>query len=140
MVNKIFATAAVGTLSGVFALSAFAGEKGLSEEAEEKLAGYERTGEMQSCMMIRRIRDIDVLDEYHLLIEVGRNNYYLSELSNRCVGATRNSHRIQYSTTGGSLCASELITIVDNYSGFPQGSCSIGEFEKLEKVEMTDAP
>lgn len=108
----------------------------ISPEAEERLADFERTGEMRTCLNLRAIDQIDPLDERHFLVRVGLNDYYLNEISGRCSGAGRFNNRIQYTTSISQLCRNEIITIVDNSTGFTMGSCGLGSFERL--VEKPD--
>lgn len=108
----------------------------ISPEAEERLADFERTGEMRTCLNLRAISQIDPLDERHFLVRVGLNDYYLNEISGRCSGAGRFNNRIQYTTSISQLCRNEIITIVDNTTGFTVGSCGLGSFERL--IEKRD--
>lgn len=111
----------------------------ITPEAEERLADFERTGEMRACLNLRAIDQIDALDERHLLVRVGLNDYYLNEVSGRCSGAGRFNNRIQYTTSISQLCRNEIITIVDNTTGFTMGSCGLGSFERLiEKPDEDD--
>lgn len=123
-------------LSAAFAISACATANSyeMSEEAASALAAFERTGETDSCLPLRSIRQIKPLDERYFLVQVGQNQYYLNETKGRCSGADRLGYRLQYSTTLSQLCRSEIIDVVDNTTGFTAGSCGLGEFEKLEKI------
>ena len=108
----------------------------ITPEAQERLAAFERTGEVRNCIGVNRIDRIEPLDERHFLIRVGLNDYYLNEVPGRCGGAGRFNNRIQYVTSISQLCRNEIITIVDNATGFITGSCGLGGFERLvEKPE-----
>jgi hypothetical protein len=105
----------------------------VNEAAAEKLAQYERTGDMTTCLGVRQISSITAVDERTLLVQTGVNDYYVSDLKSDCNGATRNSTRFEYSTSTGQLCRGEIIRIVDNGAGFLTGSCGMGSFERLAK-------
>lgn len=110
-------------------------EAALSEDAAARLAEFDRTGERRSCLPLRRINQITAIDDRNFLVRVGTNDYYLNELRSRCNGAARSFNRIQYTTSTGSLCRNEIITVVDNSTGFTVGSCGLSDFEKLEQIE-----
>lgn len=105
----------------------------VNEAAAAKLAEYDRTGEVRNCLSSAQIDSIVAVDEKTLLIRSGVNDYYVSDLSSRCSGATGASNRFQYSTSTAQLCRNEIIQIVDNSGGFMVGACGMGSFEKLTK-------
>lgn len=125
----------------LLALTAAAGcatveQEEITQAAQERLADFERTGEMRSCLNLRSISQITPLDDRHFLVRAGVNDYYLNVVSGRCAGAGRFSNRLQYTTSLSQLCRSEIINVVDNSTGFVMGSCGLGSFERLvEKVE-----
>ena len=122
--------AAVSSLAGA---SALAGDS-MSEKAAERLAGFEQTGEVTNCLSSARIRSMKAIDDSHFLVRVG-GQYYLNTVSHRCHGASRAGNRIQYTNSTGSLCRNEIIRVVDNSTGMTVGSCGLGGFEKLKRVE-----
>ena len=105
----------------------------VDEAAAATLAEYNRTGDVSTCLSITQVSEIRAVDEKTLLIRSGVSDYYVSDLSSRCNGATRNSTRFEYSTSTGQLCRNEIIRVVDNGGGFLTGSCGMGSFERLEK-------
>ena len=110
----------------------------MSEAVAERLAKYEKTGETETCLSVRRINAITPLDDRNFLVRVGVNDYYLNQPRGRCAGAARFGNRLQYKVHGGSLCRNEIIQVVDNSSGLTGGSCGLGSFEKLEEVDDTN--
>lgn len=104
----------------------------------DQLAEFDRTGETETCLPMRRISQIKALSDDVFLVRTGVNGYYLNEVKGRCNGATRPSNRIQYSTSLSQLCKLQIITIVENTNGFTVGSCSLGDFERLEKIQQTE--
>ncbi len=101
--------------------------------AEVFLSQYERTGETVTCLSVRRINRIRPLDDTRMLVQVGPGKYYLNEVTRGCERARRTSTRLQYTTSTGRLCRNEIIQVIDNISGIFVGSCSLGDFERLEK-------
>ncbi len=104
----------------------------MSEEVSTRLAEFDRTGDYQTCLGIRRINQIYPLDERNFLVRVGVSQYYLNKVSGKCSGADNSFNRIQYTTSISQLCRNEIISVVDNTTGFFVGSCSLGDFERLE--------
>lgn len=111
----------------------------MSEKTAERLAEFERTGETVRCLSSSSTTDITPIDERHFLVRVGAGRYYLNELSSSCYGAGRAGNRLQYEIYGGQLCRNQIIHVVDNSGGFHVGTCALGDFEKVEKVEKVQA-
>jgi Family of unknown function (DUF6491) len=124
----------IGVAVAAFAGAACAssGSYEMSEKASERLAAFEPTGDHKTCLGLRQISQIKALDEHNFLVRVGVNKYYLNKVSGRCSGADRTFNRIQYTTTTGQICRNEIISVVDNSTGLINGSCSLGDFERLE--------
>lgn len=123
--------------SVVFAISAIAAASAFADTTEElpaELAEYELTGETKSCVGLRRIRTIDPIDDRHFLIKVSSKELYLNRANGRCAGADRSNTRLQYKTSLNRLCQHEIVTVVDNSSGFSRGSCGLGSFERLAPI------
>ena len=104
----------------------------MSERAAKRLAQFEQTGEMKTCLNVRSINSMTALDDNHILVRTGVNDYYLNRASG-CGGAARSGNRLQYTISGGNLCRNQIVKVVDNSSGFTVGSCGLGSFERLEK-------
>ncbi len=119
--------------------SANAGEAGMSAAAAERLANYTQTGETTTCLSLRSIRSIKALDEKHFLVTTRNKEAYLNVVSAKCNNAHRANFRIEYTTSQSQLCRHEIIRVVDNSSGIASGSCSLGDFERLEKKADPEA-
>lgn len=102
-------------------------------KASYELDQYERTGEMRSCLNLRSIRSIKAIDDNHLLVRVGHNQYYLNHVNSTCHGASRRLNRLEYRTPQNQLCRNEIIRVVNNLTGHSSGGCGLGNFERLEK-------
>lgn len=126
---------AVGLICAIAATTpAIADDEPMSEEAAERLAEFERTGEKLNCINIRSISQITPLDERYFLVRVGVGRFYLNEVRGRCNNADRGFNRLQYTTSLSRLCRNEIINVVDNNQGFIVGSCGLGSFERLERI------
>lgn len=128
--KQIVLCAAASILSISAASAVFAKDK-----AQEVLSKYEKTGETQTCLMLRSVRDTDALDDYTLLVEAG-GSIYLNELNGRCIGLAR-EQRYTRQSPQARMCKGDIIQVVD-FSGITLGSCSLGEFEKLTELPQSD--
>lgn len=116
--------------------SATAGDRS-AETVLQELEEFERTGEFQSCLSLRAIRQMKALDERHLLVRMNSGQSYLNELAHRCNDAHRSGYFLQHETTVGKLCQNETIRVVESSSGVTVGACSLGEFELLKTKKST---
>ena len=114
---------------------------GLAEEKAEitgldaALQGFERTGEMRSCLNTRTIRSIDRFDDSHWRVETRGGDVYLNVVRGACDGASSSFTALQYSTPTGQLCSGEIVRVIDTSSRFVRGACSLGEYEALTPIE-----
>lgn len=111
----------------------------LSAKAAERLAKFERTGDMRNCLSLASISQITPLSETLFLVRVGASDFYLNEVSGRCENADSAFTRIEYRTSLSQLCRGELIHVIDNGTGMFAGACGLGAFEKLEKKKEAPA-
>lgn len=108
-------------------LAALAGDR-----ADRVLANYEKTGETVTCLNLSQVRDSNPLDDQAILFETS-GGVYLNELNGRCNRLGR-ERRFSYSTPQNRICKGEIITVVDSI-GVTMGSCSLGDFQELSKIE-----
>lgn len=106
-------------------------EPEMSVEAAETLAAYDVTGETESCLSTRRIDQIKPLDERHWMVETVNGDMYLNRVGRGCNGADRSFSYLQYDTPTAQLCRGEIIRVIDNGSNMVQGSCGLGDYERL---------
>lgn len=132
MTFKTTALTALIAISGAACATASSNYE-MSEKVAARLAKFEPTGNVETCLNTTRIQSIDALDDYRLLVRTGVSTYYLNEVSGRCSGAGRAGSRLQYTISTGQLCRNEIIQVVDNTSGFTVGSCGLGSFQELSK-------
>lgn len=96
------------------------------------LAGYEKTGDVVTCLPLTQVRDSDPVDDNAILFELRGGEMYLNELRGKCIGLKRND-RFSYKTPQNQICSGDIIT-VENPLGLPIGSCGLGEFEALSEI------
>lgn len=136
--KKTIVVAALMAVSGAACATANTDTE-MSEKVAARLAEFEPTGKVETCLSTVRVRSIDALDDYRFLVRTGVNDYYLNEVSGRCSGAGRAGNRLQYTISGAQLCRNEIIQVVDNTTGFMVGSCGLGSFQELaEKPAKTE--
>lgn len=103
----------------------------LPAKASEILSKYEGGEGARSCLPVSQIDSMKVLDDRILLVETKAGKFYLNETPGRCSGAARGNRRLEYSTSEPAICRGQVITVVDNHTRAPVGSCSLGDFHAL---------
>lgn len=91
------------------------------------------------CINARQIRDLDVLDDQHIVFEVRRKQYYLVQFERRCPGLRRGSPVIYEPNGGGRLCMLDGIRATyENGPGniTPGMRCAIPKFESVSKEQV----
>lgn len=104
-----------------------------ADQAEKALQNYTRTGERQTCIPLRQIRNTQILDNARILFFTLDGSVYLNELPQPCVSL--NPHRaFKYETTLPRLCNTDIITVFQpGPPAMELGSCGLGQFERLKK-------
>lgn len=116
-------------------LVAFASTASFAGDLPDRLAGYQTTGEVESCVTTRSIKRTTALDDYNILFEMSGKKKYINRLRGRCARLGFEDS-FAYKTVGGRLCSGEIITVLHN--GEPGGGCSLGKFEEIEKKEKSE--
>ena len=107
--------------------------------ADERLAEFTVTGETDTCLSLRQVERVRPLDDTRFLIETRGGDSYLSEIRGRCSGAADNFTYLQYRTSGSQLCRGEIVQVLDQSTRMLRGSCSLGEFQRLDPREPASA-
>jgi hypothetical protein len=102
----------------------------LSAKASEILSKYDAGEGVKACLPISQIDSIKPLQDRMLLVEAN-GKFYLNETPGRCNGASHGNRRLQYSTSTPELCRGQIITVIDNTTDTPVGSCALGDFHAL---------
>lgn len=65
--------------------------------------------EEERCLSIHRIREVDALDERHVVFRMSRKTLYLVQLPHRCPGLRRNDPVAYETLNGMSVCTHDAI-------------------------------
>ena len=136
--TRLYGTIVVGL---ALTLPTAAEAKSAAERLADFEASFERTGEMETCLLLHRIRDTRVIDERHILFRTGVSRYYLNTLPHACGSlAIHRGFVIDQQLT--KLCDVDWITVIqgppDRHGHFQGPGCGLGQFERLEKIETDE--
>jgi hypothetical protein len=98
----------------------------------EALDDFEGTGEKVHCVEMRSA-DITPIDESTFLFRSGTGTWYLNRTRSACNDADSRFSRLDIKLFNTQLCSGEILRVVDRQSGIFQGSCALGDFERLAK-------
>ena len=65
--------------------------------------------EEERCLSIHRIREVEALDDRHVLFRMSRKAFYLVQLPHRCPGLRRNDPVAYETLNGMSVCTHDAI-------------------------------
>jgi len=90
------------------------------------------------CLSLSRIKNVDILDNKHLVFQTGVNDYYLNTLPYACNGLRLNDSFL-YSSSINQICNVDVISVLNKFgSGYQSGpSCGLGVFVAVNKEEIT---
>lgn len=95
--------------------------------------------ESPRCINTTRIRDMQVIDEQHIVLRVAREKYFLVRFDRRCPGLRRGRPVIYEPGVGSQLCALDGIraTYDSGLGGISPGMrCAIPGFESVTKEQV----
>lgn len=125
--NKLLIAAACGMV--VAGAAAASGPREMSSQGSEIVSKFQTTGEFTTCLPLRSIDSMKIVDERLILVKANGGQYYFNQTLSGCAAGRRN-YRIQYSTSEPNLCRGQIVDVVDS-SGFPFGGCALGDFERV---------
>ena len=136
--TRLYGTMVVGL---ALALATAAQAKTTAERLADFEASFERTGEMETCLLLHRIRDTRVIDGRHILFRTGVSRYYLNTLPYACSSlAVHRGFVIDQQLT--KLCDVDWITVIqgppDRQGHFQGPGCGLGRFERVEKIDANE--
>ncbi len=100
---------------------------------------FDETGDSVKCVSMRSV-DITAVDDNTFLFKVGMNDYYVNRTRDACTGASSNFTRMEIRLFRAQLCNGEIINVVQQQSGLFRGSCSLGDFQKLQRKPAIEDP
>ncbi len=116
-------------IMGMLGLSLAGVSTAAARPSIDELEKFSKTGESESCVQIRSIRNTRVLDDRNILFYMTGGKVYLNTLPNKC-SRLGFEQSFSYSTTGSRLCDVDIITVIaDTFSGV---RCGLGAFQELE--------
>lgn len=97
----------------------------------------ENYGDTKRCLNRRRIRQTQVLDEKHVSLQIGRDEYYLIQFRRRCPGLRRGG-AVMFESRSSSLCALDSLRAMEDWGTQmrPGSPCSIPGFQSITKEEL----
>ena len=102
-------------------------------------SGQSDYAEEERCLPIHRIREVDALDDRHVVFRMSRKKYYLVQLPHRCPGLRRNDPVAYETINGMSVCSLDAIRGTfrfgpgDSRLGPP---CSIPGFQEVTVEQL----
>ncbi len=93
----------------------------------------------ERCIQTRRIRRTEVLDEKHIALHMGRDEYYLIQFDHRCPGLRPKQAVIFETSMSNRLCSLDGIRSTYNtgLGGFSTGPrCSVPGFQQVTKEQV----
>lgn len=98
----------------------------------KQMASFTGTGEVKKCLGFLRIDDTKVWDDWHILFKMRNGDLWLNELPRKCSRLGREGS-FMYKDAINQLCNMDIINVLDTSTGVNGPSCSLGEFQKIEK-------
>jgi hypothetical protein len=89
------------------------------------------------CLTLSRVKNVDILDNKHLVFQTGVNDFYLNTLPYACNGLRLNDSFL-YSTSINQICNVDVISVLNKTGpGYQTGaSCGLGFFVAIDKDEI----
>ena len=122
---------------------------GAEDEAERSLESILTQptvfSETERCLRSGLVRDIQILDERHLVFVGRRGEYWVNVLPQRCVGLDRLSRlHSEQLTTPGNLCRLDTFAVTDEWVSpwsrsprpAPAPRCALGDFQPLTSIQL----
>ena len=91
------------------------------------------------CIQSARIREVEVLDDRHLIFRMSRDQYYLVQFDRRCPTMNRYS-TIAYESSGSRVCALDSIHPINGFAGVGGSfmiSCQIPGFQAIDPAQLS---
>lgn len=100
----------------------------VTDDALAKLIGSRVAGPPAHCVNLYQLRGNFLLPEQSaVLFEGPGQTLYLNRFADRC-DSVRNGLALRIISSGGRLCAGEIVELIDPVAGISHGACPLGEF------------
>lgn len=106
----------------------------------QPLAVEEYTSD-ERCLSTREYRNVDVLDDQHVVFKGSGDKLWLNTLRNRCVGLRRDN-MLRFRMRDNRVCDLDHFDAIDSFMwGSSSGTCTLGKFtpitpEQVEAIEL----
>ncbi len=107
------------------------------EDLVKALAKYEKTGNVERCILASRIRTSKVIDDYNILFIMKGKKAYLNTMKHRCSRLGFEKSFI-YELHVNQLCNVDIITVFDSTGGIQGPSCGLEKFVEYKKKPKED--
>lgn len=111
-------------------LPALAGE---AKTDAPELAGFVRTGQLESCLSTTRLDRTEILNREQILFRMKGGDTYLNEPKG-CPGLSKHA-ALSYEIHTNQICDTTIVSVIEpvGTDAMVRGSCGLSKFEKLEK-------
>lgn len=109
-----------------------------AQEAAAQEAGAQDAGNQDRlrCIRLSRIDRTEVMDDQTIAFYLTGGRVYLNRLDRACRNLGRN-RPLAYETSTGQLCASDTITVIEDFAGVNAGdTCGLGEFVLTDEEDI----
>lgn len=90
----------------------------------------------RSCVLLRSIDHVEILNDSLVLFHVRRNKAWLNKLSSRCVGLDSNMI-VSLRVHGSSICRLDTFQGRERASSFGmEANCRLGDFEAIDGMQI----
>lgn len=140
-VKLAVALAAAALLAGCASVPAVPDEQTLRLNAllDEISRGYAVTSQ---CLSTSLYRNVEIIDDQHLLFRGSRDRAWMNELRSPCTGLRRND-TLLFELHGSRACKADRVSVIETFMGFRRTgpSCALGEFKPIPPgyVDRIDA-
>ncbi len=111
--------------------------EGNARPVPKEMADFTSTGEVQKCLSFIRIDRTKVWDDWHILFKMRNGDFWLNALPQKCSRLGREGS-FMYKNAINQLCNMDIITVLDTSTQMKGPSCSLGDFQKVEKKGQTE--
>lgn len=93
------------------------------------------TEQGENCLYARQIKDMEVLDEQHILVRGSGQRFWLSALRTSCDGLDERK-LLSVHRYGSKLCANDRFDVQDRGGFTVRTACRFGEFQPVASEQV----
>ena len=111
-------------------------DEGAESTPQTRAPAVEVLGEPTDCVLVSRIRNTVVHDDYTIDFHLSGGEVYRNTLPNRCPQLGF-EERFAYEANTGNLCSVDMISVIQSGAAGSGPRCGLGQFVP---VRLTDSP